>query len=50
MSGEKQDDRKVIDQNTRDAIASGVDPRKAQQMARESMIRTDRRLREEGKR
>ncbi|MBT7096497.1 hypothetical protein HN937_03925 [Candidatus Poribacteria bacterium] len=50
MSGEKQDDRKVMSNNVRDMVASGVKPDKARQMARESMIRVDRRQREEGKR
>ena len=50
MSGEREIDRKVIENNTRDAIASGMKPDKARKMATESMKRVDRRLREEGKR
>jgi len=48
--GEKQDDRKVMDHVTRDLVQSGVKPEKAKQMARESMIRVDRKLRKQGKR
>lgn len=48
--GERDGDRKVIENTTRDMINSGVNPRKAEQLARESMIRVDRKLRNEGKR
>lgn len=48
--GEGQDDRKIIDRNTRDLIDSGVKPDVAKRMARESMERVDRKLRNEGKR
>ena len=50
MSGEKQDDRKVMENNTRDLVNSGVKPAKAEQLARESMKRVDRQLREKGER
>lgn len=50
MSGEREGDRKIIADNKRDMIESGVKPKKAEQLARESMIRVDRKLREEGKR
>lgn len=50
MSGEKDDDRRVIDTNTRDLVKSGVDPRKAEQMARDSMRKVDRQMREKGTR
>lgn len=50
MSGEKQGDRDVMSRNTRDLVNSGVPARKAEDMARESMIRMDRKLREQGKR
>lgn len=50
MSGERQDDRKVIEGNVKDMVQSGVKREKAEQLARESMIRVDRKLREEGKR
>lgn len=48
--GEKQGDRKVIENNTRDLVQSGVKPATAEKMARDSMIRTDRKLREKGER
>ena len=48
--GEKPDDRRVIDTNTRDLVRSGVDARKAEQMARDSMRKVDREMREKGKR
>jgi len=48
--GERSGDRKIIEENKRDMVESGVKPRKAEQLARESMIRVDRKLREEGKR
>lgn len=48
--GEKQGDREIIDRNTRDLIASNVRPDVAKRMARESMERVDRKLRNEGKR
>lgn len=48
--GEKQDDRRVMDRNVKDMVESGVKPDKAREMARDSMIRTDRKLRDEGKR
>jgi len=50
MSGEKQGDREVMDRNTRDLVDAGVRPEKAEEMARESMRRIDRKQREEGKR
>jgi hypothetical protein len=40
----------VIEGVTRDLIASRVPPRDAERIARESMIRSDRKLRDEGKR
>lgn len=49
-SGEKKGDREIIDRNTRDLVNSGVKPDKAEKMARESMERVDRKLRDEGKR
>lgn len=48
--GEKQGDREAMDRVTRKILESGVDSSTAREMARESMIRTDRKLREEGKR
>tara|TARA_Y100000310_G_C20531866_1_gene738879 strand:- start:776 stop:895 length:120 start_codon:yes stop_codon:yes gene_type:complete len=36
--------------NQRDLVEAGVKPKKAEQMARDSMKRVDRKLREEGKR
>jgi len=48
--GEKQGDRDVIDRNTRDLVESGVRPDVAKRMARESMERVDRKLRDERKR
>jgi hypothetical protein len=50
VSGERAGDRKIIEENKRDMVESGVKPAKAEQLARESMIRVDRKLREEGKR
>ena len=50
MSGERAGDRKIIEENKRDMVQSGVKPAIADQRARESMIRVDRKLREEGKR
>jgi hypothetical protein len=50
MSGEREIDRKVMDNNVRDAVKSGVKPDVARKLARESMIRVDRKQREEGKR
>jgi len=50
MSGEKQDDRKVMDKNVRDLVDAGAKPDTAKQMSRESMQRMDRKLRDEGKR
>lgn len=47
---EREGDRKVIENNTRDLVQSGIKPKKAEQMARESMIRVDRKLREKGER
>lgn len=48
--GERQGDREVMDRNKRDLVDAGVKPEKADQMARDSMKRVDRKLREEGKR
>ena len=48
--GEKPRDREVMDNNTRDLVESGVRPEKAREMARKSMVRVDRQLREQGKR
>lgn len=48
--GEREIDREVIENNTRDIIESGVAPDKARQMAVDSMRRVDRQLRSEGKR
>ena len=48
--GERQGDRAAMDQVTRDLVASGVRPDKAQQIARDSMVRTDRSLRDQKKR
>jgi hypothetical protein len=39
-----------MDRVARDLIASGTKPKDAQRVARESMLRTDRKLRDEGKR
>lgn len=50
MAGERDGDRDVIHRNTRDLIESGVKPKLAKKLARESMERVDRRLRDEGKR
>lgn len=48
--GEREIDREVIENNTRDIIESGVAPDKARQMAVDSMRRVDRKMRREGKR
>lgn len=48
--GERDGDREVMRRNQGDLVKSGVDPRKAEKMARESMVRVDRQLREQGKR
>lgn len=50
MAGERDGDREVMRNVQRDLVESGVNPRKAEQLARESMERVDRRLREERKR
>lgn len=50
MSGEREGDRQVIENNVRDMIADGVKLDKARKAARESMLRVDRKLREDGKR
>jgi len=48
--GEREGDRQVIDNNTRDIIESGIAPDKARQMAVDSMRRVDSKMRREGKR
>ena len=48
--GERDGDREVIENNTRDIIESGVAPDKARQMAVDSMRRVDGKMRREGKR
>lgn len=48
--GERDGDRAVIERNVRDMIDSRVPAKKAEQLARESMLRVDRKLREQGKR
>lgn len=48
--GEKQGDREAMDRMTARILKNVPDPRKAEQMARESMVRVDRKLRDEGKR
>jgi hypothetical protein len=48
--GEREGDRKVIEENTRSIMRHGVDPRRAEKMARDAMIKVDRELREKGKR
>lgn len=50
MSGERKDDRQVIERTTRDLIQGGMKPEVAEQKARESMRRVDDQLRREGKR
>lgn len=50
MSGEREGDRDVMQRNTRDLMESGMKREKAEKMARESMLRVDRKLREQGKR
>lgn len=47
---ERDGDRQIMETNVRDLVQGGVKYDKAQQMARESMIRTDRKLEREGKR
>lgn len=48
--GERDGDREIISRNTADLMKAGVKQDKAEAMARESMVRVDRRLRDEGKR
>lgn len=48
--GEREGDRQIIFDNTRDLVRMGVDPRKAEKMARDAMVKVDRELREQGKR
>ena len=50
QNGERDRDREVMRRNQKDLIDGGVRPEKAEQMARESMQRVDRKLRDEGKR
>lgn len=50
MSGEKQGDRAAMDRMTQRIMSNGVPADKAAQAARESMVRVDRKLRDEGKR
>ena len=50
QNGERDGYREVMRRNQRDLVEGGVDPRKAEKMARESMQRVDRKLRDEGKR
>lgn len=48
--GERGGDREVIERHTRELREAGVSPRRAEEMARESMRRVDRKLRDEGRR
>ena len=48
--GEREGDRAVMERNTKDLRDSGVPQKKAEEMARESLRRVDRRLREKGER
>jgi len=50
VSGEREGDRDVMSRNTRDLMDAGIKREKAEKMARESMLRVDRKMREEGKR
>lgn len=50
MSGEKEGDRKVMENNIRDLREAGLPAKKAEEMARESLRRCDAKLREQGKR
>jgi len=50
QNGEREGDREVMHRNKRDLIEGGVNPKKADEMARDSMRRVDRKLRDEGKR
>ena len=48
--GEREGDREIMRRNERDLREAGVSREKAEKAARESMIRVDRKMREEGKR
>ncbi len=48
--GEREGDRAAMERVTERMIKSGVKPSTAAEKARESMIRSDRKLREQGKR
>jgi len=50
MAGEGREDRKIIEEHIRDLRQHGVNHETAERMARESMQRVDRKLRDEGKR
>ena len=48
--GEGKRDREIIQDHVKHLREAGVDHKRAEQMARESMVRVDRKLRDEGKR
>lgn len=48
--GERHGDREAMEKNTRELRDSGLSSRKAEELARESMRRVDRKLRDEGRR
>lgn len=47
---ERNGDREVMDRMVRDAVNSGLDPRKAREKVKQAMIQMDDRLERSGKR